>query len=125
MAPRRWFWMTSQLDTQNRPILVPGQNPEPAEFMPAGGAMPVGPLLGLPVYLDGSIAAGTSADVAICCRPSDMLLMESDAKFMATLQPLSGTLQVRLSMRKYVAFLPHRYPSSIGQVSAMPQPSGY
>jgi HK97 family phage major capsid protein len=125
MAPRRWFWITSQVDGQSRPILVPGQNPEPAEYMPAGGASPVGPVLGLPVYLDGAIPAGATADVAICLRPSDMLLFESEPHFMASPQSLGGTLQVRLSLHKYAAFIPHRYPSAIGKVTGMPQPSGF
>jgi hypothetical protein len=77
------------------------------------------------VYLDGGIAAGTATDEIICCRPSDMLLFESAPKFIATPMPLSSTLQVRLSLHKYVAFVATRYPSSIGQVSALAQPSGF
>jgi HK97 family phage major capsid protein len=126
MAPRRWFWMTTLLDTTNqRPALVPGDSPQRADYMPAGGASPVGPLLGLPVYLDGGIAAGTATDEIICCRPSDMLLFESAPKFIATPMPLGGTLQMRLSLHKYVAFVATRYPSAIGQVSALAQPSGF
>jgi HK97 family phage major capsid protein len=125
-APRRWFWLTSQVDTTNqRPILTPGEHSEKTDFPAAGGASPVGPILGLPTYLDGAIPAGSSADVMVCCRPSDMLLFESEPHFMAAVQPLAGTLQVRLSLHRYAAFIPHRYPASIGIVTGLAQPSGY
>jgi len=125
MAPRRWFWLSSLSDSQSRPVFVPTNGPVPAGYRSAGDADPVGPLLGLPVYLDGAIPAGSTADTVVCVRPSDMLLFESTPRFMVTPQPLSGTLQARLSIHKYVAFVPHRYPSAIGKVTALAAPSGF
>jgi hypothetical protein len=89
------------------------------------GLKPVAEIDGIPVYLDGAIPAGTSADTPICCRPSDMMLWESTEKFRVMASPLSGTLQIRLSYHRYVAFLPHRYPTGTGFVSSIAVPTAF
>lgn len=129
IAPRRWFWLASALDNSNRPISSPGSMGAHIETYPnapeAGGARPFGPILGLPAYLDGAIAAGTSADAAYCVRPNDSFLFEGQAKIMSAFNPLSTTLQARLQYRRYVAFVGNRYPSGIGVVTSIPQPNGF
>jgi len=127
MAPRRWFWIASSVDAQFRPIASPG-NTGPATALQApyvGGSYSVGPILGLPVYMDGVIPAGASADTIFACRPSDMFLWESADKFLVTPQPLSGTLQVRISLARYAAFMSSRYPAGIGVMTSVPQPTNY
>lgn len=105
-APRRWFWATGQVDTAKRPI-------------------PTDPPLGIPYRLDGAITAGPAADNIYTCRPSDMFLWESAPKAMVTAEPVSGTLEVRITYAKFVAWLPHRYPSGIGVITGVPAPSDY
>lgn len=125
MAPRRWFWVASSIDNSNRPVASPTPFPHVGELGMAGGALPMGAVLGLPVWADGAIPAGSSADTAVFCRPSDMFLFESEPFYITASNPLSGTLQARLSLHRHVAFLPHRYPSGIGLVTALPQPSNF
>jgi len=126
LAPRRWFWIASSVDNSLRPVSSPGNSgPHTTDLVMEGGAMPVGPILGLPVYLDGAIPAGTSPDYAVCCRPDDMLLWETTDKVLVTPEATSGTLQTRIRLYRYVAFLPHRYPTGIGLITNMPQPAGF
>lgn len=123
MAPRRWYWtafLTVAISTAQQspfPLL-----PEDENFvLPSGNA----PLAGAtPVYLDGAITAGASADVAIACRPSDMWLWESPPKFAVDQEVLSGTLQARLQLRRYAAFV-NAKSSSVCVVTAIPAPTGY
>ena len=126
LAIRRWFWIASSLDSSNRPISTPGNGaPQPTQLDLAGGAAPVGPLLGLPAYLDGALPAGTSPDAAVCLRPSDMFLFEGAPRVIVTPSSLAGTLQVRLRLHRYVAWVPHRYPTGTGVVTSIPAPNGY
>lgn len=124
MAPRRWYWtafLTVAIATAQQspfPLLPTDDN---GFVLPAGNA----PIAGsVPVYLDGAIPAGTNTDVAIACRPSDMWLWESPPKFAVDQAVLSGTLQARLQLRRYAAFVNTR-SSAVCVVTAIPAPTGY
>ena len=126
MAPRRWFWIASSLDASNRPISSPGNGaPQPTKLAIAGNAAPIGPLLGIPGYLDGAIPAGPSPDSILALRVSDMFLFEGPPRLITAPNPLAGTLQIRMSLHRYVAWVPHRYPASIAAVINLPQPAGF
>lgn len=125
MAPRRWFWVASSVDSSARPVGSPTPFPHTGELGTAGGALPMGAVLGLPVWADGAIPATTSADTVVFCRPSDMFLFESEPFYINATNPLSGALQYRMSLHRHVAFLPHRYPTGTGLVTNLPQPSGF
>jgi len=134
MAPRRWSWLASSVDSSKRPIASPGQpahmsdypfapgNASPAAIALGAGQPMWGP--GFPIYLDGAIPSGSSADVAIALRASDMLLFESDPKFAVTFNATASTLQARLQLRRYVAFV-NTKPSSICVLTGLPQPSNF
>lgn len=126
MTPRRFYAIASAEDTSARPIASPGQGPHPNDMPMAGGGLPVGPIIGIPCYLSGGIigATATNADYVIVARVSDMLLYESDPKFAVALNPLSSSLEVRLQLRRYVAFLNFK-PSSISAVINIPQPTNF
>lgn len=127
MAPRRWFWIASSVDNSSRPIASPG-NTGPATALDApyvGGAYSVGPVLGIPTFMDGVIPAGTNNDTVFALRPSDMFLWESAPKTLVTPESLSGTLQVRIRMFHYVAFMSNRYPTGIGVLKNLTQPSNF
>jgi len=134
LAPRRWFWLASAVDTATRPIgqvgsyavgsdfpIAPGNAKANAVALGAGMPFTVN---GIPAYMDGAIPAGTSADVAIALRCSDMLLYESAPKFAVINEPGSGTLSVRLQLRRYVAFV-NTKPSSICVLTGIPAPTGF
>ena len=126
MAPRRWFWTASSVDASSRPISSPGNaGPNSPDLNPAGGITPFGPIQGVPVYLDGTIPAGTTPDDVFAVRPSDMFLWESAPRYITAQNPLSGTLQMKLSLHRYVAFIGNRYPNGIAKLSALPQPANF
>jgi HK97 family phage major capsid protein len=127
MHPRRWAWMLASLDSQNRPLVTP----HAGAFNPVGvltnvaAQAVVGEMLGLPVVVDPSIPTAANAptltggnqDVIFVGRWSDLYLWESELYARAFPSVLSGTLQVRLQVYKYVAFAAGRYPASIAVVS--------
>jgi hypothetical protein len=124
MAPRRWAWIASSIDSQNRPIDTP-RNPTISDYGAAGGYPAIGLIDGIPTYLSGAITAGTSADNVYFVRPSDMLLWESTERFDVMPNPVSGTLEVRVALRRYCAFAGNVYNSGLSVVSGLPKPSSF
>ena len=56
MAPRRWAWLTASLDTQNRPLVVPGAGVNTvARFGPLAAQSIVGEIQGVPIVTTGSV----------------------------------------------------------------------
>lgn len=128
MAPRRWAWVASSFDSSNRPITSPGHDPSldtPGLSM-AGSTRAVGSMIGRkPVWEAGAIPAGTSADFVVACRPSEHLLFESAPRLTVNVEPDSGTLQVKIRMHRYVAYIPHRYPNGTSVLANIPQPANF
>jgi hypothetical protein len=136
-APRRWAFIASSVDSSNRPISSPGAGtPTPAQYPLAGGEMvsqvkPAGPINNLPVWqtagclVSKGTAVNTNTDVIYIVRPVDMELYESQPRLIIAPNPLSGTLQVRISLHRYVAFTPDRFPNGIGILSALPAPTNF
>lgn len=133
MHPRRWYWLASQLDSANRPLVVPAQNgPFNAAALQTGVAAegPVGYVLGLPILLDPNItttAGGGTEDRIYAVRTPDVYLWEGALRSRTLMEVLSGTLQVRLQVYNYVAFMADRYVQSIGEISGtgLAAPSGF
>lgn len=125
MAPRRWYFFASSVDSSNRPLATPHDPGARTNEATAGGSLPVGRLHGLPVYADAAIPAGSSTDSVIVTRPSDMFLWEGETVFSVVSNSLSGTLQSRLSLHRAVAFVPHRYPSATAFLTGLPQPTNF
>lgn len=126
MAPRRYYSIASALDSQNRPLGAIGGMPHLDDLPLAGGGRAVDRLIGIPTYLSGGIiqAASSAADYILVARVTDMLLFESTPKFTVNVNPVAGTLQVKLSLHRYVAFLNFK-PSSIAVVTSIPQPTNF
>ncbi|MET9088139.1 phage major capsid protein [Streptomyces sp. NPDC004237] len=134
LTPSRWFWMASQLDSQNRPFILPETN---APFNPlalqTGGDVegPVGRMLNFPLLADGNIptnlGAGTNEDRIAAMRTSDLYLWEGSMRTRVLQEVLSGTLQVRLQVYNYAAFMPDRRPETISVISGtgLVAPSGF
>ena len=120
MHPQRWGWALAQLDSQNRPLIVPhagGPYNVAAILENVASEAYVGSMLGLPVFVDPSIptnlGAGTNQDVIIVQRTSDSWLLEDDPiKTKVFEEVLSGTLAVRVQVYNYAAVSHGRYPQS-------------
>lgn len=109
----RYAWLATSEDLSSRPNLFQNHS---------GSLFPIGDLALIPAYPDDAVprnlGAGTNQDVLICCRPSDMLILESDpVTRVLTDVGVSSTLQVRLQIYTYVAALLGRYPTGISVVS--------
>jgi HK97 family phage major capsid protein len=124
MTPSMWYWALSQLDTTNRPLIVP--NTSAFNNMADGGALesdgPAGVFTyGLPSFIDGNIPSnlggGTNETRVISARFSDLFLWEGSMRTRVLTEVLSGTLQVRLQVYNYVAFMANRRPEAISVIS--------
>lgn len=124
MHPRRWGWHLASLDSQSRPLVVPDANGAYnalAKLTQIASENVVGSLQGVPVMVDASIpinlGGGTNEDRVIIARFTDSRLWEGALRSRALPEVLSGTLQVRLQVYAYVAFMCGRYPKSFSVVS--------
>lgn len=120
LHPRRWATLLAATDTAGRPLVVPNaNNPQNAlgTFNGPTSEGAVGSLQGVNVYVDPNIptnlGASTDEDRIIILRSSDPLLWEGGLNTRVLPEVLSGTLQVRLQVYKYLAFTAERYPQSI------------
>lgn len=125
MAPRRWAMIAASFDNQSRPIASPHTEAHTSDLEKAGGYAPVGRVMGFKVYLAGAIPAGSTADSIFFLRPSQMYLYESAPKVLVTPEPLSGTLQIRLRLHRYVAFVGNRFSGGTAIITGLVQPSNY
>jgi HK97 family phage major capsid protein len=126
MHPRRWAFLVSSLDTQNRPLVVPaaqGPNNAIGTFAGVGTQQVVGSIQGLPVVTDPSLptnlGAGTNQDPIYLLRTDDLVLYESGIRTRVLQETLSGTLTVRLQVYGYVAFSAGRYPASTARLTGV------
>lgn len=134
LLPSIWYWATAQLDTANRPLIVPPQvatNPAASQGG-MGTEGPVGMLsLGLPAVLDGNLPSnlgtGTNESRVIVARFPDLYLWEGSMRTRVLQEVLSGTLQVRFQVYNYVAFMGNRRPEAISVISGtgVIPPTGY
>lgn len=137
MTTSRMGWLGSSEDAQNRPLMIADRD--------GTGSFD---LIAVPVQLNDAIprnlGSGMNEERIIACRPSDWIILESDRRTSvrdfardsssvngrdnavlgdALGEPLSGTLQVRLQMRRYAAAL-LRYPSSVSYLSGAGMATG-
>jgi HK97 family phage major capsid protein len=128
MHPRRWNWLIGQLDSSNRPLVVPNPN-GPFNALGVAAApvdtpatVPVGSIMGLPVITDASIPGAVGSgpeDQVIVARWEDLLLWENGdgAPFQLRFeQTLGNQLTVKLVAYNYAAFTAGRYPTAVGIV---------
>ena len=127
MHPRRWAWFLGQASTSH-PVI----NPNPAaqafgSFSPEGklgqfqGPVPVGTLLGVPVYLDPTIpvnlGAGTDEDRIIVMKRDEPILMETAPKFAISYEAQFAKDQFVARVTGDVAFTCARRKGAVSIVS--------
>lgn len=139
MHPRRWNWLLTQLDGQNRPLVVPnplqqavnamGVQNDPPKDIPS--AQVQGYFLGLPVVLDASIptAVGTGPeDQVIVARSTDLILWEDGDGMPRELrfeQTYGNQLTTTLVGYNYIGFTAGRYPTAVGVVGGNAGSAGF
>jgi hypothetical protein len=115
----RFAWYGSSEDLASRPLMITDRD---------GSGM--FSMLGVNANHDNAVpitlGAGRNQDVVIACRPSDWLVLESDLTTDVMEDVLSGSLNVRLQLRGYIAAL-LRQPNSVAYLtgSGMVRPSGF
>jgi hypothetical protein len=130
MHPRRWSWLLTLLDTQNRPLFVPEAN---NPFNAAGvlervdSQAIVGRTHGLPVCVDANITttagASNTEDQIYVMRASDLILFESGLRARVMPEVKAPTLTVLCQVYGYLAFSAGRFPQSIVQLTGLTPPT--
>lgn len=124
MHPRRWYWILSDTDASNRPLVVmTAQGPQNALMVANGDGPSAEGAVGMTpfgaVFLDANIPTnfGTNEDRILMGRPSEYYLWESPVRTRVLQEVGSGTLTVRFQLFNYAAFMPHRRPESTSVVA--------
>ena len=123
MHPRRWSALSVAMDSQNRPLITPsgaGVNSIATQDQVVAQGM-AGNLFGIPVFLDPNLsttrgASGTE-DVIIGLRSDDCWLWESPLQAEAFDAPYANSMGLLLRVYAYAAFIPDRYPASVGTIT--------
>ena len=130
MHPRRWSWLLTLLDQQNRPLFVPdGNNPYNAAGVleDVDSQMVVGRTHGLPIVTDPNITTtagtGTNEDQIYVMRSTDILLWESGLRSRVLPETKAANLTVLLQVFSYFAASAARYPQSVVQLTGLTPPS--
>lgn len=134
MAPGTWYWLSAQVDTAGRPVIVPTANgPFNAGGIttaPGAAAGLVGSIYGVPVYVDATMTktygAGANQSPILVGKFSDSYLFESGVKTRVLPDVLSANLTVRFQVYGYAA-LAHRFAKNAALISGTGAiaPSGY
>jgi HK97 family phage major capsid protein len=118
MRTARWAWLGGSEDAQQLPIAPPS---EPPEMVQGAGPKSVATILGWPLYCADAIPATLGStgnqDAILACRPSDVLTWESRPRLSIDYQSLSGTMQVRITVRGSAAAICGRYPQGISAIT--------
>lgn len=126
MHPRRWAYLSGQVDTTGRPIISATANgPTNAGALAVDNAVAegeAGRILGMQVILDPNIAittgAGTNQDTIYVLRRDDLIFHHGNApKYEVFEETLSGTLQVRLRIYGYSAFSADARPEGLARIT--------
>ena len=134
MHPSMWYWLASQVDGSNRPLVVPvtgasqAFNAAGTITNPGAPAGLVGTIQGVPVFIDATVTKtyATNQSPILVGKFSDSYLFESGVKTRVLPDVLSSNLTVRFQVYGYAA-LAHRFNKSISAISGTGTvaPSGY
>lgn len=124
MHPRRWSWLTSELDSTGRPLAGVRSA---AEMNPLASGDPnvalgfAGTILGVPVFVDATIpvngGAGTNEDKVYVLRRNDIKVWESPVRAEAFRETFADTLSVYFRLYNYSAEIPDRFGTSVIEIT--------
>jgi HK97 family phage major capsid protein len=124
MHTSTWYWLVAALDTQNRPLVLPDGGPAInaiAVLDPTAAEGLAGSIFGLPVIVDANIpinqGAGANQAPLIVGRFDDAYVYEGALRMRALPEVLSGTMQVRLQVFNYFAFIGNRYATAFSIIN--------
>jgi HK97 family phage major capsid protein len=136
MHPSMWYWFASQVDSANRPLVVPvtgasqAFNAAGTVTNPGAPAGLVGTIQGVPVFIDATMTktygASTNQSPILVGKFSDSYLFESGLKTRVLPDVLSANLTIRFQVYGYAA-LAHRFNKAVSAVTGTGTvaPSGY
>ena len=134
MHPSMWYWLASQVDGSNRPLVVPvtgasqAFNAAGTVTNPGAPAGLVGTIQGVPVFIDATVTKtyATNQSPILVGKFSDSYLFESGVKTRVLPDVLSANLTVRFQVYGYAA-LAHRFNKAVSAISGTGSvaPSGY
>jgi HK97 family phage major capsid protein len=145
MNPRRWGFLTAEVDTTGRPLIsldangptnALGINQQPGSY--SGGSNPddprpvrtVGNIQGLPIVSDANVptAVGTNSEDQVLVYDPDVCLLWEDGdgqpRQLRFEQTLGQNLTVKLVIYGYAAFTAGRYPQAVGKVGGVDATGG-
>jgi hypothetical protein len=122
MHPRRWNWVLTALDSQNRPLVTPSTQvfngvADADSGAPAQG--PVGNLLGVNVYIDANVStaanSSTNQDEVFVLRTDDSWLYESTVESASFDATFADQATILFRILGYSALV-HRYSKAISKI---------
>ncbi len=138
MHPRRWGWLTAQVDSTGRPVVVPlangpynatAMNLQPGMYGgdsdPIHGLTIVGSIHGIPVTTDASLptTVGTNSEDQLVVLDTQKLLLWEDGDGAPTElrfdQTLGNQLTTKLVAFGYIGFSAGRYPGASGKAGGL------
>ncbi len=141
MHSRRFAWLASLVDSQNRPLILPaGQGPynafgtlavqgqDDSGLSLAPDVVPQGYMAGLPIYTSPSVATTlgtTTSEDWVVVGVRDLAVRWSDAQGIRQFSfdgIASATASIRLQALTYSAYI-HRVPTAFGVVKGLTVPS--
>lgn len=124
MHPRRWNWILSSSDANNRPLVNPSSTAWNVVATSDGANIAegaVGKIGGLDVITDAGIptnlGAGTNQDPILVGVRADMRLWESELRAETFTQPYADSAGVLFRVLAYAAAVPGRYATSVAIVN--------
>ena len=134
MHPSMWYWLASQVDGSNRPLVVPvtgasqAFNAAGTVTNPGAPAGLVGTIQGVPVFIDATVSKvyATNQSPILVGKFSDSYLFESGVKTRVLPDVLSANLTVRFQVYGYAA-LAHRFNKAVSGITGTGTvaPTGY
>jgi len=122
MHPRRWNWILSSSDSQNRPLVTPNGTPVNVVGEKTGNSAEgvVGQIGGLQVITDANMktntGAGTNQDPVMVGVKSDLKFWESAIHADTFDAPYADSMGILFRIYSYTALIPSRYTTSVSVI---------
>jgi HK97 family phage major capsid protein len=116
--PADWQWISSTVDLEGRPLLIPHtQAPDALVRVPQEAF--VAQIAGLSIVVDPALPSGS----VVVARSSELAVWESDLQFLVQMDNTPGNLQVLITSYRYLAFAIRR-PAGVCILSFTPSYGG-